>query len=71
MIKKIVLRIVVAVAIVLLIPLPTHYKDGGTVEYKAILYSVTNYHSIRSEGGFYTGVEVKICGFVVYDNTTF
>lgn len=58
----------------LLVPIPRHYKDGGTVEYHAILYSVTNYHSIvfdSYEKAYDTGIEIKILGITVYENTTF
>jgi hypothetical protein len=69
--KKIIVGIIIVLLIILLIPFPLRYKDGGTVEYRAVLYSVTNYHSIKADGGFYTGIEIKIIGKTVYDNTTF
>ena len=33
--------IAVIVLMILLIPVPTRYKDGGSVRYRAILYDVT------------------------------
>jgi len=70
--KKIVINIIlILVALVLLVPIPLYAKDGGTVTYQAILYSVTDYHSIKDPEGFYTGIEIKILGITVYENTTF
>ena len=62
---------VVLVALALLIPIPLYAKDGGTVTYQAILYSVTDYHSAKHPEGFYTGTEIKILGITVFENTTF
>lgn len=69
--KKIVVGIVIVLLIILLIPFPLRYKDGGTVEYRAALYSVTNYHSVDRNDGYYTGIQVKVLGILVYDNTNF
>lgn len=69
--KAIRIVIIIIVTLILVVPVPFGYKDGGTVEYKAILYSVTNYHSIKTGGGFDTGIEIKILGITVYENTTF
>lgn len=69
--RKIVVGIVIVLLIVLLIPFPLRYKDGGTVEYRAVLYSVTNYHAEDNGDGYYTGIQVKVLGITVYDNTNF
>ena len=44
--KKIVIGIVVFVMLVLLVPIRLQMKDGGSVQYKAVLYTVTKYHQI-------------------------
>ena len=44
--KKIVIGIVVFFMLALLIPVRLQMKDGGSVQYKAVLYSVTKYHQI-------------------------
>lgn len=68
--KKIGIIIIVVVLIILLFPIPFHYKDGGTVEYKAITYSVTDYYAIHSaEGEYLVGQTIEIFGFEVFDNT--
>ena len=64
------------VALVLLVPIPVHYKDGGTVSYNAVLYSVTKVHSITSrytddgelEMGHEVGTRVRVLIFPVYDD---
>lgn len=59
---------------IFLFPIPYHYKDGGTVEYHSLLYSVTNYHSIVFNDytkEYDTGIKIKILGITVYENTTF
>ena len=63
--------------VICLIPVPMRLKDGGTVVYRAILYSVTSNHSMIYKEvpeedamylGFKTGPEIKILGFTVYEN---
>ena len=44
--KRIAVRTGAALIIAGCIPLPYHYLDGGTVSYKAVLWSVTRKHSI-------------------------
>lgn len=67
-----------AILLILLIPIPHQYDDGGTVEYKAILYSYTNYHSWRVEtdadgniisDNHLVGYELKILGKTVAKST--
>lgn len=69
--KKIRKIIIIVLAILFLFPIPIRYKDGGTVKYQAILYSVTDYHSLSLDKGYDTGIEIKILGVTVYKNTTF
>ncbi len=35
-------------ALLLLLPIPHQMKDGGTVEYRAVLYSVSDVHRLDS-----------------------
>lgn len=56
---------------ILLFPIPIRYKDGGTVKYQALLYSITDYHALREVDGYDTGIEIRILGRRVYENTTF
>lgn len=72
--KKTGLIIVIAVIIlilagVLLFPVTRRLKDGGTVEYNAILYSVKKIRSVDSvAGGFQVGTKVRILFWNVYDD---
>ncbi len=69
--KKAIRNIIIIIAlIVLLFPIKLRYKDGGTVEYKALVYSVKDYHAIHSvEGEYLEGITVEIFGIEVFDNT--
>lgn len=78
--KKMYTIIVIILLLVLLLPVPLSYKDGGTTEYKAVLYSIYNYHAIWYEEGhfseeeyrgFLVGSVVEVFGIEVYNNTRF
>ena len=62
--------LVILLALVLMIPIPIHMKDGGTVEYRAVLYRVTDVHRIHHEidGGYIDGTVVEILGMEIYNN---
>lgn len=60
--------IIVIIAALLFVPFPTWYKDGGTVIYRALFYSVTKRHELAVDGGYYVGTEIKILGFEVFSN---
>ena len=55
---------------ILLIPIPLRYKDGGTVEYRALLYSVYDVHRLATEpaGGYDEGIIVKVLGIEIFNN---
>lgn len=61
-------------ALALLLPVRLAYKDGGSVEYRAILYSVTKRHAMtvqNGQEGFCVGTEVRILSFEVYNDVEF
>ena len=67
--KSGVLRIVsFLLAAVLLIPIPMRLKDGGSVEYRAILYKIVDVRRIdaQSPDGYIDGTVVEILGMEVY-----
>ena len=68
--KRVTLVVVIILALVLLVPIPIAYYDGGTVEYRAVLYSVIDYHAINGEG-YDTGIGIKVLGMTIYENKTF
>lgn len=46
-------------------------KDGGTIEYKALLYTITDYHKIAPEGsktGYLEGIKIEILGFEIFNS---
>ena len=65
--KKKIMVIVCAVLVVMLIPIKTHLKDEGTIQYKSILYKINKVHRLI-ENGFDIGTEIEILGFKVFDN---
>lgn len=42
--KKSAKAVLICVAVIMLFPIPLHLKDGGSVEYKSLTYTVTKYH---------------------------
>ncbi len=71
------IRIFIAIAaVLLLVPFPIGYKDGGTGKYRAALYCVTKQHSIafdplEQEDGYDIGTAVEILGFEVYNDVEY
>ena len=70
--KKLLAGICIVLALMLLIPVPMRLKDGGSVEYKAMLYTVTDVHRIRPapssvwEENFEEGIIIEILGREVF-----
>lgn len=70
--KKILLWCIVVLALLFcLAPERRLYKDGGTVEYRALLYRVTQWYAmVEVSGNVETtqeGLEVRVLGISVYD----
>ena len=70
--KKLLAAICIVLALLLLVPVPIRMKDGGSVEYKAVLYSVTDVHrinpDINSSSQFIEGTIIEIFGVEVFNN---
>lgn len=72
--KKAIIIVCVLLAIVLLFPIPMRLRDGGTIQYKAILYTVSDVHSLATveeqEAGkeFNEGIIIEILGFEIFNN---
>ena len=69
--KRNVVIICVLLAIVLLTPIPLWLKDGGTVEYKALVYRVLKVHRlvpVESGKEYEEGIIIKVLGIEVYNN---
>ncbi len=72
--KKVCIASTVLLALVLLFPLKFEYKDGGTKEYAALLYSITYKHSLDikdSVHGYSIGTIVRVLFFEIYNDVTF
>ncbi len=70
--KKIIICLAVLAALVLLIPIPMRLKDGGSVVYQAVLYSVKDVHSLnpdlKSEASYKEGIVIKVLGVEIFNN---
>ena len=75
--KKVFAIVAVLALVILLFPIRMNLKDGGSVQYKSITYSITKVHSLISEEAAIKGGKikpyndrfvVKIPGIKVFDN---
>ena len=65
--KKNIIIIFLIIFVLMLIPIPVRLKDGGSVEYKALLYKYTKIHRLQEKSitGYEDGWELKILGIRV------
>ena len=75
--KKVIIILVAIILLVLLFPIRNQLKDGGTVEYKALVYKVSKVKKLISkekferEGKileFNNRIIIEILGFEIYNN---
>ncbi len=75
--KKVIIILVAIISLVLLFPIRNQLKDGGTVEYKALVYKVSKVKKLISkeemerEGKikeYNHGIIIEILGFEIYNN---
>lgn len=71
--KKNILIIIVIIALILLIPIPMKLKDGGSIQFQALTYSVTKYHKLSHEveDGYVNAIRIEILGIKIYDSTDY
>ncbi len=71
--KKSIVILIIIIGLILLIPIPMKLKDGGSIEFKAILYTITKYHRLTveedGEAQYIDGIGIEILGMEVYNNT--
>lgn len=70
--KKVrIILIVVTFVVIACIPIKQRLKDGGSIRYQAILYSVTKVHEMPHDldGDYITGIRINILGIPVIDTT--
>ena len=66
-----IIAIIVLLVVVLLFPFKINrLKDGGTVEYKALLYKLTDYHKFGTDTEYVEGIKIEILGKEIFNNTT-
>lgn len=67
--KKIIISVVIILlAAILLIPVPIHLKDGGTVKYQAVLYTVSDVHRLTADGGYEDGTIIEVLGVELFNS---
>ena len=69
--KKLILAVAGAFLLVCLLPIPFHLKDGGTVEYRALFYTVSKVHrliDVDGERPYQEGIVVKVLGVELYNS---
>ena len=69
--KKIIIVVAILIAAILLIPIPLRLKDGGTVKYQALLYSISDVHRLASTENdvcYEDGIIIEILGLEVFNN---
>lgn len=64
--KKIIIVTSIILIIILLIPFPMKLKDGGSTEFKSLIYTITKYNKIADSGDI-KGWKVEILGVTIYD----
>lgn len=67
--RKIIVAVIIAVVLaILLVPCRIQYKDGGSVEYKAVTYSITKYHRGPINGKYLNGWKIEVFGITLRDD---
>lgn len=67
--RKIIVAVIIAVVLaILLVPCRLQYKDGGSIEYKAVTYSITKYHRGPISGKYLDGRRIEIFGITLRDD---
>ncbi len=75
--KKVIIISVAIILVVLLFPIRNQLKDGGTVEYKALVYKVSkvkrliSIEEMEQEGKikeYDQGIVIEILGFEIYNS---
>ena len=68
--KKILITVIVIILLVLLVPIPMRLRDGGTIEYKALIYTISKVHRLNhnSKSGYDNGLIIKIFEKEIYNN---
>lgn len=72
--KKIIRTAIIIITFVLLFPVKSQLKDGGTVEYQALLYKISKVHRLipiedmEKNKQYDDGMIIEILGIEVFNN---
>ena len=75
--KKVIIVLIVAILLILLFPIRSQLRDGGTVEYKALLYKVSkvsrliSIEEMEAEGkvkDYDKGIIIEVFGFEIFNS---
>ncbi len=68
--KYLIIAVVIILVAILIIPIPSKLKDGGSIEYKSLTYKITKVHQLNnnSKNGYDDGIIIKIFGVQVFNN---
>lgn len=75
--KKVMIVVIIAILLILLFPIRSQVKDGGSVEYKAILYKVSkvkrliSVEEMEKEGKikeYDQGIIIEVLGCQIFNN---
>ena len=72
--KKLIRILLILFFLMILLPIEVgHVKDGGSVVYKGLIYTVKKVHSFKStppeeEQQFYEGIVIKIFNVEIFNN---
>mgnify|MGYP003302547887 CR=1 FL=1 len=68
--KKKIIIISIIIALVILIPISNKLRDGGSIEYRSLVYKITKIHRLNelSVTGYEEGWIIEILGFEIYNN---
>lgn len=70
--KKVLISLIIIVLVILLFPRRNALNDGGTIEYKAVIYKVSKVHRYKIDGkynnDFENGIIIEVFGKEIYNN---
>lgn len=70
--KNIVIIVIIVLLVILLCPIKIKLKDGGSIKYRALLYTITDYHKLAPEGSnteYIDGIVIEILGIEIVNTT--
>lgn len=71
--KKVLIGLIIIVLVILLFPRCNTSNNGGTIEYKSVVYKVSKVHRYKIDGkynnnNFENGIIIELFGKEIYNN---